>query len=139
RVLPVVAEDEEPPALGMVDHVLREDVHVGDVCRADGPRRLAIVAPDPASVRAAREAARQHARIVLFLAHGVELHERPGYAAGETASYLLGVCRPASAAEVDQRRARVLLQLLVVASADEPVDEHDAMAPLRLLERRPVV
>src|SRR5690606_23684060 len=98
-----------------------------------------VIAPDPPSVRAAGEAARQHARIVLLLAHGVELHERPGYPTGEAAFYLFGMRGTAATTEVQQRRARVLLQLFVVASADEPVDEHDAVAPLRLLERLPVV
>ena len=67
-VLPVVAEHQQPRPLGVVHHVLREHVHVGDIGGAHRAGRLAVVAADAAGPLAPQERQLgQHARVVLLL------------------------------------------------------------------------
>ena len=139
RVLPVVAEHQQALPLRVVHHVLRQDVHVGHVDRAHRPGRLAVAAAHAAAVGAAGEAARQAAGVLRVLAHGLQRHRAAGGAARPAARRRLRVRGAAAAAEVERRRPRVAGRLfrILVRCADQAVDQHDPLAALRLLQRRP--
>ena len=139
RVLAVVAEHQQALPLRVVHHVLRQDVHVGHVDRAHGPRRLAIAAAPAAAAGAAGETARQAARVLRVLAHGVQRHRAAGGAACPAARRRFRVRGAAAGAEVERRRPRAAGRLLriLVRCADQAVDQHDPLAALRLLQRRP--
>ena len=127
-VLPVVAEDEQPRPLRVVDHVLRENVHIGHVRGAHGARWLAVVAADAPPVRAAREAARQVPGVVLLLPHGVEgdRRARRRRSAGSGSPPRDGQRRSGGRSD-SGASALVLVQVLVVAAADDAVEQHDTV------------
>ena len=141
-VLAVVAEDEQAAAFRVMHHVLGKDVHVRDVDRAHRPRRLAVVGARAVPGSATREAARQHSRALVRGAlpdrvqhDGVALRS-----ARKAPRYGAGVRRPALAAEVKRGgsgMARRLVLIVVVARADQPVEEHDTATAARLLEWLP--
>ncbi|MBK8179278.1 MAG: hypothetical protein IPK67_10405 [Planctomycetes bacterium] len=53
-VLPVVAEHEESRPLGVLHHVLRQHVNVGDVCCAHRACGLSVASPDAPARGSAR-------------------------------------------------------------------------------------
>ena len=141
-VLAVVAEDEQAPPLRVVHHVLGKDVHVRDVDRAHRPRRLAVVGAGSVPGGATREAARQHAGPLArsALPDRVQEDGSARRSARKAPRHGAGVCRPAMAAEVERRgsgMARRVVLIVVVARADQPVEQHDTAAAARLLEGLP--
>ena len=134
RVLPVVAEHEQAPALGVMDHVLGENVHVRHVDRAHGASRLAIVAVQSVADGAAGQTARKPAGVLLLLLHGEQLHRVAGDAASPASVHRLRVGGAAAAAEVQRRRPGVLGRSFGVIRADQAVEQNDALAALRLLQ-----
>ena len=136
-VLPVVAEHEEAPALGVMDHVLGEDMHVRDVDRAHGASRLAIVAAHSVTDGAAGQTARKPAGVLRVLLHGEQLYRVCGNAALPASVHGLRVGGTTVPAEVEGRRPGVLGCSFGVILADQVVDQNDALAALRLLQRWP--
>ncbi len=137
RVLAVVGEHQEPPALGAVDHVLGQHVHVGDGHRAHRPRRLAPQAR-PLPARSPAREARGEPAGPLLVVHGVERHEPPLAAAAVAAFEGLGMERAAERAQVNRHRAAGLLGiLLVLLGGDEAIQQHHARAAARAVERSP--
>ena len=146
-VLAVVGEDQQAALVvgaRCADHLLREDVDVGDGGRAKRPDRLAR----PAALRpAARSAA--EAPESLLLEHEVDANERAGAAARQVEARLrlVAVDRAAPATEprlgaarVEARgrlRARAVLVVLLVrvALGQEPVREPDPLGALGLSVR----
>ena len=75
----------------MVNHVLCENVHVGDIGRSNGTCRLSVLAADTPSDGPAGKTARQDTWIIFSLTHGVERDRFTSRAAVLAAANLLGV------------------------------------------------
>ena len=137
RVLTVVAEHEQAPALGMMHHVLGEHVHVRDGDRPYGPGRLAIPSSQSPARGPARQTARQCAgiRALAALSNRMQLDggaHRPAVPAPRNGG---GMRSPAVAAEVQRRRSRMWSAFsVIVARADEAIEQHHALAAVRLLQ-----
>ena len=137
-VLTVVAKDEQPRTLRVMDHVLGQDVDVGHVGCSNLTSGLPIPSPDSTPVGPAREAAGELTRVVLLLAHREEFNRFAECTALPAARDGFGVCRAAVSAEVKRCCATTVLDGLVVTAADNAVGQHHPASALCFLERIPV-
>ena len=80
-ILAVIAEHQEARTLRVVNHVLSEDMYIGDVRRAHRTCGLSISTSDPSAVRPAGDAAGQVPRAVLLASDRV----LPDHLAGRSA------------------------------------------------------
>ena len=140
RVLAVVAEHEQARAFGVMHHVLGQDVHVGDRDRPHGSGRLAIPPAQAATRGPARQTARQGAgvRAGAALSNCMQLNGGARRTARPAPRHGTGMRRPALAAEVEGRGARVRNDFsVIVARADQAIEQHHALAAVRLFQGRP--
>ena len=139
-VLAVVAEDEQAPSVGVLHHVLGQDVHIGYVDGSHFAGGFAVSASTgTATHRAARQTAREESRVVLLLLDHQQLQERSRAAAGRTARLGTCVSRTAAAAEGEGCRALVGRRVVVgrFVGADEPVGDQDALSASLLVQSFP--
>ena len=140
RVLAVVAEHEQARAFGVMHHVLGQDVHVGNRDRPHGSGRLAIPPAQAVTRGPARQTARQGAgvRAGAALSNCMQLNGGARRAARPAPGHGTGMRRPALAAEVEGRGARVRNGFsVIVARADQAIEQHHALAAVRLFQGRP--
>ena len=128
RVLAVVAEHEQARAFGVMHHVLGQDVHVGNRDRPHGSGRLAIPPAQAVTRGPARQTARQGAgvRAGAALSNCMQLNGGARRAARPAPGHGTGMRRPALAAEVEGRGARVRNDFSVIVTC---ADSGDRTAP----------
>ena len=79
----------------------------------------------------------EHSRVVLLLTYGIEDYGFTRRTAVATPADRSGMGRAAVPAEMERSGSFMVIEILVFASADDPVEKHHPASPLGLLQGHP--